>query len=287
LVNALGKQLRKVWTDGADMSIVFIYGLFDPRNLELRYIGRTKHPTYIRISQHVHEAKKNNTTHKDRWVNQLLLEGLRPSVEILEECTEDNWSEIEQVWIAECKRFGLNLVNGTNGGDGLRVDSLTPEHREKIRIANTGKRYFGRIASDETRLKMSMARRGKSATWMIGYKPTEETRNKLSKAGMGRVPSDEVRQRISEGRKGIPVSEETREKLRQANLGKKASEETRQKMSSTRLNMSDETKKKLSIASKGNNRALGHVHSEEIKKQISESLVKSWAKRKLSKSNEA
>ncbi len=262
------------------MSTVFIYGLFDPRNLELRYIGRTKHPASIRVSQHIHDAKKNNITHKDRWVNQLISEGLRPATEILEECTEDNWSEIEQAWIAECKKFGLNLVNGTNGGDGLRVDSLTPEHREKIRIANTGKRYFGRKASDETRQKMSLARKGKSATWMIGFNPTKETREKLSKAGTGRVLSDDARRKISESKKGKPKSEETKEKLRQANLGKKHTEETRKKMSEAPRVMTDENRDKLVKRMRNNKYLLGFEHSEDTKSRISESLKRTWAKRK-------
>lgn len=264
--------------------MVFIYGLFDPRNLELRYIGRTKHSTNIRISQHIHEAKGSSNTHKSRWINQLLLDGLKPSAEILEECTEDNWSEIEQAWIAECKKFGLNLVNGTNGGDGLRVDSLTPEHREKIRIANTGKKYPKRPRS-EARVEWAREHM-KGNTYRQGMKWSEEMKELFAERSRGKKLSKEAKQKVSESKKGKPRSEETKQKLREANLGKKASDEAKKKMSETRRNMSDETKKKLSIASKGNNRALGHVHSEETRKQISEASLKSWVKRKARKNED-
>lgn len=266
--------------------MIFIYGLFDPRNYQLRYIGKTKHTMGIRISQHIHEAKKDNKTHKDKWIQSLLRDGIKPSFEILEECTEENWEEIEQAWIADCYKLGLKLTNQTIGGDGMKAGrKLSPEHIEKIRQANTGKKYPGRKHSEEVKRKMSETRKGKPIYKSRGRKLTDETKRKLADASRGRIPSDEVRQKISERRKGIPVSEETREKLRVANLGKKASEETKQKMSQSRQNISDETRLKLSQSRMGNKNALDSKHSEETRKKVSEASKRMWAKRKAQNDN--
>ena len=52
-------------------------------------------------------------------------------------------------------------------------------------------------------------------------------------------------------------SEETKKKISEASKGKKMSEEARKKMSEAKKNMSEETKKKISEASKGNTNAKG------------------------------
>ena len=52
-------------------------------------------------------------------------------------------------------------------------------------------------------------------------------------------------------------SEETKKKMSEASKGKKMSEEARKKMSEAKKNMSEETKKKISEASKGNTNAKG------------------------------
>lgn len=65
----------------------------------------------------------------------------------------------------------------------------------------------------------------------FGTKHSEETRRKLSLAGIGRVHSEETKQKISSALKGRGCSEERRKILSTAFLGKKHSEETKQKMS--------------------------------------------------------
>ena len=52
-----------------------------------------------------------------------------------------------------------------------------------------------------------------------GFKHSQETRNKVSKAGIGRVLSDETKKRMSIARMGIVVSEETRRKISAAKKG--------------------------------------------------------------------
>ena len=178
----------------------FIYGLFDPRNYQLRYVGKADN-VEKRLSQHIKQVKHRQ--YKNRyvcnWIRQLLSEGLTPSVEILEECTQGSWKEKEIAWITDCKKFGLKLCNLTNGGDGTQ----------------------GYVFSDETKQKLSDMRRGKT-TSLKGQSISEEHRDNISKALKNRVVSEETRKKIGASSKG-------------RNVGIKRSEETKRKMSVAQL----------------------------------------------------
>ena len=56
--------------------------------------------------------------------------------------------------------------------------------------------------------------------------------------------------------------------------GKHLSEDTRKKLSDIAKNMSDETKKKIGAASKGNKHFLGKHHNKEAKKKIGSAMKK-------------
>jgi hypothetical protein len=118
------------------------------------------------------------------------------------------------------------LSNLTNGGDGIYGVVRSLEHREKLRMANTGK-----IVSNETRQKLRDAN--------IGKKQSEETRQKRSKSLKGRK-----------------LSKEHIEKVRLKNIGKKMSIESINKIiaSKTGLKHSEETKKSISLSNKGKSR---------------------------------
>jgi hypothetical protein len=82
--------------------------------------------------------------------------------------------------------------------------------------------------------------------------------------------------------KGLPMLPHVKEMLLSAKLGKKASEETKKKMSEAHKGNSyakgvkhtDETKAKMSQASKS------HIRTPEWKQKIAESVKANWAKRK-------
>ncbi len=99
-------------------------------------------------------------------------------------------------------------------------------------IANKGKK-----ASEETKLKMSLAMKGRN-TWSKGRKLSPEHIEKMRIASTGRkYPgrklSEETKKKIGDAHRGRPnarkgrlLTEEQKQKLR----GRKATEETRQKM---------------------------------------------------------
>jgi hypothetical protein len=90
-----------------------------------------------------------------------------------------------------------------------------------------------------------------------GYIPSEESRKKMSEAKKGKTPSEETRRKISEAGKGKTVSEETKRKMSEAHkgntarLGHTVSEETRKKLSEVNKDPSEETRRKIGDARKG------------------------------------
>ena len=94
----------------------------------------------------------------------------------------------------------------------------------------------------------------KTAGSVLGYKMSEETKQKISLANKGRVKSKEHRDKLSKAKLGQPCSQEAKEKLAKAHTGK---------------TLSDEHKAKIGIKSKGNKYNLGRVVSEETKLKLS------------------
>ena len=117
----------------------------------------------------------------------------------------------------------------------------------------------------------------------VGYKVTEETKEKLRKVNVGKHLNDEHRKKIGIGNSGKTRSEETRRKISDSlkgniswNKEKNLSEEARRKISDSLKgnipwnkgkSMSKEQKKKLSEVHKGK------TLSEETKRKLSESLI--------------
>lgn len=115
--------------------------------------------------------------------------------EILERCSKEKLNERERYYIEKYDTFetehGLNL---TKGGDHA-------------------------VLSKRTRDKISRAKKGKPIPHLIGFKHSQDTKEKLAELAKGNT-----------NWLGKNHSEETKEKLRQANLGKKLSEETIEKL---------------------------------------------------------
>lgn len=233
----------------------FIYGLWDPRNYQLRYIGKADNPL-DRLKNHIEEAKHSNVkTYKSNWIRQLLSEGLEPYIEILEEVLIDNWQEAEIAWIEECKKFGLKLTNKTNGGDGTTGLILSDETKEKMR-----QKAIGRPRTDEERRKLSESKKGKS-TWVKGKHLTEEHKKRIGLANSGKKPSQEAISKRLEKMKGYHHSEEVRQRM--SNILKEAYQKGTRK-SIKGIPHSEEHKKKISEGNKG------RIVSEETRKKISD-----------------
>ena len=133
-----------------------------------------------------------------------------------------------------------NGYNETLGGDGTEGRPHSEETRQKISEARKGKHH-----SEETRQKISEANKGGNHP-MYGKYHTEETKQKMSKIKKGK----------NNPMHGNHHSEEVKQKIREGNKGK---------------HLSNEAKQKISEAKKGeNNPMYGNHHSEEAKQKISE-----------------
>ena len=164
------------------------------------------------------------------------------SFEVLLECPAEMLNDWERDMIALYDCISPKGYNLTEGGGGCKC-------------------------SEETKIKMSNARKGKTP-WNKGKTNiyTEETLLKMSELKKGKNLSEEHKRKISESMKGIHIKKKKKIKISESKKGTHFSEETKKKMSEARkgIPLSEETKIKISESKKG--RQL----SEEIKKKMSE-----------------
>lgn len=161
---------------------------------------------------------------------------------VLELCDEESLNDREIYYIKALNAFE-NGYNMTLGGEGTRGYLHTEEHKKYMHNM-----FVGKVFSESTRLKMSLAKKGIP-------QPETEARKKgrkiVSKKLKGIKQTEEHRKKNSESHKGKPAwnkgmkmtndyihpmqgkhhSEETKSKISRANSGKKRSKEQRDKIS--------------------------------------------------------
>lgn len=190
------------------MCEIFIYGLVDPTNNQLRYVGKSVNPKN-RFRKHLQESKKK-VTYKDRWVNKLLENNIKPELLIIDVVDINDWVFWEQHYIEYFKKIGCKLTNATKGGDNPPIKTgkkRTKEEIEKIRKSNLGKKR-----SEETKKKISMSKKGK---------PIEHLNNGKERSLSHRINlSLSLRGRESPN-KGKKYSKEHSEKLSRAHTKQK------------------------------------------------------------------
>ena len=167
--------------------------------------------------------------------------------EILEANVFDEFlPDLEVAYIANYNTIAPHGYNLTSGGDNHK--KLSEETRKKISEARKGKTF-----SVETRKKISEANKGK--------KHTAKTRQKMSETRKGQPCTDETRQKISQAKKGSTRTTEHLRKLSEKRKGSTLSAQTRRKISNTLKGstLSEETRKKISEARKGQNLHPDHI----------------------------
>lgn len=152
--------------------------------------------------------------------------------------TKEEVNEAEKFWIKEYRSRGKAQYNISDGGEGGN--------------------FKGRKHSEETKRRMSEARKGKHLS--------EEWKKRISESHKGKHLSEEVIKKRAETLRGKHLSEEHKRKISEANKGHTAWNRG--------IACLEETKKKISEAMKGKKRK---PHSEEWKKIRSEALKgKHW-----------
>lgn len=211
------------------MRTCFIYALCEPGTRTVRYIGKTASPKK-RFRAHLWASCKLKS-HLGNWLRSL--GEAVPNFVLLREVpeSEGNSAEINYIRIAR-ESLGMELVNATEGGEGVSGWIPSAETRAKIGAANSGEN-----CSAETRAKKSAAISGKKHP-LFGKHLLPETCAKISSSNSGKIRSAETRARISAanlGEKnanfGKHPSPETLARMSVANSGENCSRETREKMS--------------------------------------------------------
>lgn len=173
----------EIYILGEKVNKFYVYQYRDPRNNEVIYIGKGRGG---RAYNHLTRCSNRILRNKIQHMRELKLE---PIIEfILQDVDESFALFTERLYIAKYGRIDLGtgtLCNFTDGGDGIRNPS--EEHRKRI-----GEAAKNRIISDETRKKLSDARRNIS----------NETRNKKSDAA--RNISDETRKKLRDAARNRP-----------------------------------------------------------------------------------
>lgn len=152
--------------------MVYIYALCDPKTNNVRYIGKSIRPK-ARYADHLNDKSK---THKVNWIKSLASKGLKPTMIILQTLSDnEDWQKAEINWIKQAKDNGWDLVNSTDGGDG--VLNISGEGRERMLKTWKGRKHKpetllklsarskGRVKKEESRLKLSEKMAGREITW--------------------------------------------------------------------------------------------------------------------------
>jgi len=162
----------------------FIYALKDPETGKIRYIGKAK-DCKARLRGHLSDSRKHG--HKNNWVKGLLSRGKKPELEILDEVVLCEWKFWEREWISWARIMGFDLLNMTEGGEGFsegatnagniaaanyrRGRPLSQEHRDRIGVANLGKKLspehiekirLQKVGTRQTEKQKEAARRANS-----------------------------------------------------------------------------------------------------------------------------
>ena len=86
-----------------------IYGLIDPRDRSLRYIGKTHKRRELRLAEHMLHALEGNIAPVYAWIRSLLGEGLDPEVFVLERIEPGgDWRRAEQEAITRWRNWPLD-----------------------------------------------------------------------------------------------------------------------------------------------------------------------------------
>ena len=204
----------------------------------------------------------------------------------VEECRADEERILTEYNVRDCPH-SYNIKNAAVGftSEDIKGEKhplygkhLSDETKKKLSQAKKGKNK-GKTLSEETRKKIAQAHKGKPLS--------EETRKKMSQAHKGKTKSEETRKKMSQAQKGKTLSEEQKRKLLQANKGRTLSDEHRQKIAQSMKGKtaSEETRQKLSQANDYRKTPIVAIQKDTGKVKIFESQSECARKLNLSQSH--
>jgi hypothetical protein len=117
--------------------IAYIYGLIDPRNNEIRYIGKTINPKN-RLSGHITESKDINVVnYRAKWLRKLTKLGLKAEITFLKTCSSDEYEKYETEFIKIYSNNRLTNSDETGQGNKNRKREILDRQSE-----NSGRKVY-------------------------------------------------------------------------------------------------------------------------------------------------
>lgn len=176
--------------------------------------------------------------HNNYW-NNIVAKYPDYKIEILARWETEKEAFDHEVFLIETFRnMGIKLTNVTNGGTGVvgykhtkesiqkRLDAMqgyvvSEETKAKMRESSLGEKnhFFGKNHSEDSKKKISEAKKANPSKPWLGKPRSEETKKKIAESLFGkprRKHTEEAKRKISlakTGKKGPSLSEETRKKL--------------------------------------------------------------------------
>jgi len=211
------------------------------------YLRVDRTPYYIGKGQGKRAfTKRKNEIQKPKDRSRIIL--------LKQNLTEEEAFKHEEYLINIFGRIDLGtgiLRNKTNGGEGNSGKIVSEETRKKLSIAAKNQ-----IRTKEYCKKISLIK--------TGFKHSEESKRKISEKHKGRVVSEETKKKLSEISKN--KNEEWKRKIRESRSGYKHSEETKKKISEKNKGYRHTEEAKIKISEKNK----GKPVSEEVKEKIRE-----------------
>ena len=171
-----------------------IYGLVDlkRKHYQVRYIGKTIFTVKKRLANHFKDANYGKKIcHRIKWIKWMQKNNRIITTVILARVPIEELNNKEIEIIKSYRDRGYDLVNGTDGGDGM--NGASEEVRRKIGKANGGTNngMYGKKHTPETLALYSKTRLGRR-----GKKHNIHTRRKISEARKGQRIPDNVKEKV-------------------------------------------------------------------------------------------
>lgn len=107
-----------------------IYGLTDPDTQEVRYIGKST-SGMKRPLEHKKPSNLKVQSHKVNWIKSLISVNKMYGIIVLESTSAPEELDAREIyWISEYKNRGVNLTNGTDGGEGALGREVSDNTKE-------------------------------------------------------------------------------------------------------------------------------------------------------------
>ena len=171
-----------------------IYALIDPRNEIVRYIGWTSKPLKRRLTDHISDSNRGHNNHRCKWIRKMLSQNVVPVIKTIEECDYNERWDRERYWISYYGRE--NLVNGTDGGEGVKGLTVTVESRNKMSVSHIGKTPWNKgVSTDTTHLVNFKFKKG-HVPHNKGKNMSDEAKAKLSESKLGKHIGKEKKSKV-------------------------------------------------------------------------------------------